>query len=82
MVNAAIVYYSASEVIAVVSDATMNANRIIAASGTIACVSDMTANGRYLWEPETVASETWTPQSVSSETWTPASVPAESWTVQ
>lgn len=82
MVNAAIVYYSASGIIAVVSDASMNANRIIAASDTMACVSDMTANGRYLWEPETIAAETWAAQSVAAETWTPASVAAESWTVQ
>jgi hypothetical protein len=51
-------------------------------SATATITSNMTANGRYLWEKETVAAESWTNQSSTSATWTPQTVSSETWTVQ
>jgi len=59
-----------------VSKATYSASMIAALS------SNMTANGRYLWEKETVAAESWTSQSVPSETWTVQSTSAQAWVNQ
>ena len=52
------------------------------ASATVTITSNMTANGRYLWEKETIAAESWTNQSSIAATWTPQTVSPETWTIQ
>jgi hypothetical protein len=51
-------------------------------SATVTITSDMTANGRYLWEKEAVTAESWMNQSSTAATWTPQTVSPETWTIQ
>jgi hypothetical protein len=74
--------YSAVELIDVQSDMSASAVIRVFPSASVAITSSMTANGRYLWEKETVAEESWTNQSSTPATWTPQSVSSETWTIQ
>jgi hypothetical protein len=62
--------YSAVELIQINSDMIAVSGAIRRVSMIAALSSNMTANGRYLWEKETVAAASWTSQVVPSATWT------------
>jgi hypothetical protein len=72
--------FSASEAIAITSNMTAVAIRVQFSSAGCVITSDMTANGRKLWEPEPIDAETWTPYSLEEQAWTPLNVSAEDWT--
>jgi hypothetical protein len=54
--------------------------RVRPGAETIVITASMTANGRYLWEPEPVLPEIWTDLPVTGETWTPQTTSSQTWT--
>ena len=47
--------------------------------GTVACYSDMTANGRYLWEREDVSPQAWSEIATSAQSWVNQTASSQDW---
>jgi len=47
--------------------------------GTVACYSDMTANGRYLWEREVVPQQAWSETATSAQSWVNQTASSQDW---
>mgnify|MGYP003650404443 CR=1 FL=1 len=46
---------------------------------TVACYSDMTANGRYLWEREDVSQQAWSETATSAQSWVNQTASSQDW---